>query len=80
MRLMKSLPLAMRASMFEDLLAGRRLELPWLSGRVVRVGRDRGIPTPANRMVDLTLKLHVMGANAGGANITNVIGSGVPAP
>ena len=67
MRLMKSLPAAMRASMFEDLLAGRRLELPWLSGRVVRVGKDRGIPTPANRMVELALKLHTFGDKASGS-------------
>lgn len=62
MRFMKSLPAQMRASMFEDLLAGRRLELPWLSGRVVRTGRERGIPTPANRTVELALQLHAAGS------------------
>lgn len=63
MRFMRSLPAQMRASMFEDLLAGRRLELPWLAGRVVRSGRERGIPTPANRTVELALKLHVAGTS-----------------
>jgi 2-dehydropantoate 2-reductase len=37
-----------RASMAVDLIAGRRLELPWLSGAVVRKGAELGIPTPAN--------------------------------
>jgi 2-dehydropantoate 2-reductase len=62
MSFVAGLPEAMRASMLEDLLAGRRLELPWLSGYVVRKGREHGVPTPANEMVELALKLHVMGA------------------
>lgn len=55
------LPEAMRASMLEDLLAGKRLELPWLSGYVVRKGRELVVPTPANEVVELALKLHLMG-------------------
>jgi 2-dehydropantoate 2-reductase len=62
MSFVAGLPEAMRASMLEDLLAGRRLELSWLSGYVVRKGREHGVPTPANEMVELALKLHVMGA------------------
>jgi 2-dehydropantoate 2-reductase len=38
------LPAAMRASMAIDLERGNRLELPWLSGAVVRLGRPRGWP------------------------------------
>jgi 2-dehydropantoate 2-reductase len=51
-----------RASMAIDLLAGRRLELPWLSGAVVRKGAELGIATPANSFVCKALKLDVMGA------------------
>jgi len=51
-----------RASMAVALLAGRRLELPWLSGAVVRKGAELGIATPANAFVCKALKLDVMGA------------------
>ena len=50
-----------RASMAVDLSAGRRLELPWLSGAVVRKGAECGVPTPANAFVCKALKLDVMG-------------------
>jgi 2-dehydropantoate 2-reductase len=58
---LQTLPAAMKASMLEDLLAGHRLELPWLSGRVARSGRSHGIPTPANDTVELALLLHADG-------------------
>ncbi|MFW5679587.1 MAG: ketopantoate reductase family protein [Pseudomonadota bacterium] len=35
-----------KASMLKDLEAGRRIELDWLGGAVVRLGRDAGVPTP----------------------------------
>jgi 2-dehydropantoate 2-reductase len=57
-----NLPAEIRASMALDLIAGRRLELPWLSGAVVRKGAELGIPTPANAFVCKALKLDVMGA------------------
>jgi 2-dehydropantoate 2-reductase len=56
------LPAQVRASMAIDLAAGRRLELPWLSGTVVRKGAELGIPTPANTFVCQALKLDVMGS------------------
>jgi 2-dehydropantoate 2-reductase len=56
-----NLPAEIRASMAVDLIAGRRLELPWLSGAVVRKGAELGIPTPANAFVCKALKLDVMG-------------------
>ncbi|MFM7533946.1 MAG: ketopantoate reductase family protein [Rubrivivax sp.] len=37
----------MKASMLHDLEAGRRLELPWLAGAVVRRSAARGLATPA---------------------------------
>jgi 2-dehydropantoate 2-reductase len=36
----------MRASLYHDLAAGRRIELDALSGAVVRLGREAGVPTP----------------------------------
>lgn len=40
------LPTDMTSSMHHDLKAGNRLELPWLAGTVVAMGRDLGVPTP----------------------------------
>jgi len=42
------LPAEMYSSMYHDLTAGKRLELPWLSGAVVDMGRKLGIETPAH--------------------------------
>ena len=39
-----------------------RLELDWLSGAVVRLGSEHGVPTPANAFVYAALKLHKDGA------------------
>lgn len=52
------LPPDMTSSMLRDLQAGRRLELPWLSGEVVRLGREYVIPTPVHSAVYGGLKLH----------------------
>ena len=41
----------MTSSMQTDLERGNRLELQWLSGAVVRFGREAGIPTPLNGTV-----------------------------
>jgi len=56
-----SFPPTMRASMANDLERGHRLELDWLAGRVVQLGRALGVPTPANSAVYAILKLHRMG-------------------
>jgi 2-dehydropantoate 2-reductase len=53
---------AIRGSLYYDLEAGRRLEIETLNGTVVRLGRERGIPTPANFSVYATLKPHADGA------------------
>ena len=45
-----------------DLAAGNRLELPWLTGKVVDLGRQLGVPTPLNRVVYAALKPFVHGA------------------
>jgi 2-dehydropantoate 2-reductase len=59
-----TLPDGMVASMFHDLAAGRRLELPWLSGGVVDLGATVGVPTPLNRTVRDILVLHAEGRPA----------------
>jgi 2-dehydropantoate 2-reductase len=51
----------MRSSMLEDLEQGRRLELPWLSGALVRLGRTLGVPTPTHAFIATALKPHVAG-------------------
>ena len=51
----------MTSSMQTDLERGNRLELPWLSGAVVELGRQKGVPTPANRVLYDTLILHSNG-------------------
>lgn len=58
------LPHEMRASMANDLAAGRRLEAPWLCGAVVRLGRELGVPTPVNETIFAALKPYVNGTPA----------------
>ena len=57
----RALPPHMRSSMLEDLERGRRLELPWLSGAVVRIGREVGVPTPTHTFITNVLRPHVNG-------------------
>lgn len=54
-------PPGMKASMLHDLEAGNRLELDWLTGKVVALGRELGVPTPASEAVYAAVKLHRMG-------------------
>ncbi|KPK35766.1 MAG: hypothetical protein AMJ66_00295 [Betaproteobacteria bacterium SG8_40] len=54
-------PPTMVASMCGDLRRGNRLELPWLAGTVVELGKELGIPTPANQFVYAALKLYANG-------------------
>jgi 2-dehydropantoate 2-reductase len=58
------LPYEAKASMLEDLERGKRLELPWLSGAVVRLGEAVGVPTPIHRFIAAVLKPHMHGATA----------------
>ena len=53
---------AMKASMANDLIAGHRLELPWLSGAVVRLGRQHAVPTPVHDTIYAALKPYANGA------------------
>ena len=52
---------AMKASMANDLEAGNRLELDWLAGKVIALGRKHGIPTPSHEAVYAMLKPYRMG-------------------
>jgi 2-dehydropantoate 2-reductase len=56
-------PLA-RSSMSRDLLAGRRLELEYLNGAAVRLGRELGVETPINFVIYAALKPYVMGSTS----------------
>ncbi|HYH40769.1 MAG TPA: 2-dehydropantoate 2-reductase, partial [Burkholderiales bacterium] len=51
-------------SMAVDLIAGNRLELPWLCGRVREIGREHGISTPASDFIWAALKPFVSGRPA----------------
>ena len=51
MDLFRRQPFSLKSSMLVDLEAGRPLELEWLSGRVFQLGKELGIPTPANSAV-----------------------------
>jgi len=54
-------PPGMKASMAHDIERGNRLELDWLSGKVVELGRALNVPTPANKAVYAALKPYRMG-------------------
>lgn len=51
----------MTSSMHHDLERGNRLEVAWLSGGVVQLGRQVNVPTPVNRAVWDVLALHAGG-------------------
>jgi 2-dehydropantoate 2-reductase len=61
LRFADTVPAGMKASMLEDLERGNRLELAWLSGAIVRLGRELGVATPANDAVHAGLKLFADG-------------------
>ena len=56
MTLAQSFPPNNKTSMFQDLQAGRRLEIDYLSGAVVRLGREKGIETPIHRTAWVAIK------------------------
>jgi 2-dehydropantoate 2-reductase len=60
-RMYSALPPQTKSSMLEDLERGRRIELPWLSGAVVRIGREVGVPTPTHGFINAVLEPHVNG-------------------
>jgi len=54
-----------KSSLLHDLDRGNRLEIDWLAGKVVQLGRSLGVPTPANEAVYAALKLHRFGQGLG---------------
>jgi 2-dehydropantoate 2-reductase len=54
-------PPGLMTSMAVDLLRGNRLELAWLAGKVVALGRVHGIPTPSNAAIFAALKPYANG-------------------
>jgi 2-dehydropantoate 2-reductase len=61
MKFADTAPPGMKASLLHDLERGNRIELDWLAGKVVSLGRELGVPTPSNAAVYAVLKLHRMG-------------------
>ena len=59
--LIQQLPAQSGSSMLQDLERHRRLELPWLSGAVVRMGEALDVDTPLHRFIATVLKPHVNG-------------------
>lgn len=55
------LPADMTASLHHDLERGNPLEVRWLAGGVVELGKKAGVPTPCNRAVHDILILHAEG-------------------
>jgi 2-dehydropantoate 2-reductase len=56
-----ALPANARSSMLEDIERGRPLELPWLSGAVVRIADEVGVDVPTHRLIVALLSPHVNG-------------------
>ena len=56
-----TLPYDMTSSMAVDLDRGNRLEVEWLSGGVVQLGKEAGVATPANEAVWAILEPHAKG-------------------
>ena len=58
MAMLDQVPEQMNSSMAQDLGQGKPLELPWLSGAVVRLGQEYGVSTPTHRFIRQALVLH----------------------
>jgi 2-dehydropantoate 2-reductase len=56
-----SVPGTMDSSLHHDLKNGNRLEVEWLAGGVVQLGKKAGVATPCNRAVWDVLALHAEG-------------------
>jgi 2-dehydropantoate 2-reductase len=61
LRALDGLPAEMRASMLGDLVAGHRLEAPWLCGRVAALAAQAGLHAPVNATIYAGLKPYVNG-------------------
>ena len=62
LELTRNAPCEILPSMAVDLLRGNKLELPWLGGKVVALGREHGVPTPTHETMYAALKPYANGA------------------
>jgi 2-dehydropantoate 2-reductase len=60
-QMVQAFPSESKSSMLEDLERGRRLELPWLSGAIARMGEESGVPTPTHAFINAILLPHQNG-------------------
>jgi 2-dehydropantoate 2-reductase len=60
----RGFPPEMMPSMAVDLLRGNKLELPWLGGKVVALGRELKVPTPTYDVMYAALKPYANGKPA----------------
>jgi 2-dehydropantoate 2-reductase len=60
-QMVRSFPFESKSSMLEDLERGRRLELPWLSGAIARMGAESGVATPTHAFINAVLLPHQNG-------------------
>ena len=56
------LPAEMRSSMLNDLVAGRRLEAPWLAGAVARMAVAADVAAPVSATIYAAMKPYVKGS------------------
>ena len=61
MAFLDGLPAEMRSSMLNDLVAGNRLEAPWLSGAVARMAAQSGLPAPVSTTLYAAVKPYLNG-------------------
>jgi len=64
LKFLDAMPPTAQASMLTDLQRGKRLELNWLSGTVVRFGRQHGVETPVHQVALAVLKPYADGEAA----------------
>jgi len=62
MVLIDGLPAQMKSSMLNDLIAGNRLEAPWLSGAVARMAKEASLAAPVSATLFVTVKPYCDGA------------------
>ena len=58
----QNFPPEMKPSMTVDLERGNRLELPWLGGKLVALGKELDVPTPTLSVICAALKPYANGA------------------
>ncbi len=56
LRMAEAFPPDVKASLLQDLEAGKRLEVAYLSGAVSRLGAEHGVPTPVHATIYAALK------------------------